>query len=92
MALRDVNSTVAGAIRAQLDAAPAEDRAAWLLALRLADVYEATGDSRDAALLLTALDALLATPKARRAAAPKPGTEAPNVGSALAKLRAAHGS
>lgn len=95
MTLRDVNSGMDGAIRALVAQAEPRDRAVHLLALRLATAIELTDDPtvlRDLApRLLSALDAIHATPKSR--VAPKPtevrGEPAP---SALAQLRATHGS
>jgi hypothetical protein len=90
MALHEVRSTISGAVRELLDECEPQYRAAHLLALRLAENYERTGRSQDAAALISLLDALLATPKAARAGAAK-STEAPSAGpSALAQLRAAH--
>jgi hypothetical protein len=91
MALHNVNSSIAGAVRELLDECEPRYRAAHLLALRLAENYERTGRSQDAAALISLLDSLLATPKSQRVAAPK-ASEAPSAGSSvLAQLRAAHG-
>lgn len=90
MALHNVNTSISGAVRELLDECEPQFRAAHLLALRLAENYERSGRSQDAAALASLLDALLATPKAQRASASK-STEAPSAGvSALAQLRAAH--
>lgn len=91
--MRDVNAGMDGAIRALVQDAEPRDRAAHLLALRLATAIELTDDPtvlRDLApRLLSALDAIHATPKSR--AAPKT-TEAVahNEPDALARLRSSH--
>lgn len=93
--MRDVNSGIDGAVRALVGQAEPRDRAAHLLALRLANAIEETDDPtvlRDLApRLLSALDAIHATPKSRMA--PKT-TEAvaQSEPDALARLRSSHRS
>lgn len=91
--MRDVNSGIDGAVRALVAQAEPRDRAAHLLALRLALAIEESDDPtvlRDLApRLLSALDAIHATPKSR--VAPKQTQETTNgPASALSQLRAAH--
>lgn len=88
-----MNSGIDGAIRALVAEAEPRDRAAYLLALRLAIAIEQTDDPtvlRDLApRLLSALDAIHATPKSR--VAPKATQEVKSdVESPLARLRATH--
>ena len=94
MALRAVDSTLSGAIRALLPEADQRDRAAYLLALRLAEVIDESPDAETlktmAPTLLSALNAIQATPKSRVAPKAEAVTASEPV-SQLAKLRAAHG-
>lgn len=90
--MRDVNSSLDGAIRGLLTDCEPRDRAAHLLALRLATAIESDPDQlRDLApKLLQVLDAIHATPKSRVAPKQTQETVSEQPQSALARLRATH--
>lgn len=95
MALRDASNDIGAAVRGLLPEADTRDRAAYLLAVRLADAIDNSNDRMTlqflAPTLLSTLAQLQATPKSRV----NPKTEAavnPDAPvSQLAKLRQAHG-
>lgn len=93
--MRDINAGLDGAVRALLSGAEVRDRAAHILALKLAQAIEESDDPmvlRDLApKLLQVLDAIHATPKSRTAPKTTQETTREQPQSQLARLRAAHG-
>lgn len=93
--LRDASSDIGAAVRGLLPESDTRDRAAYLLAVRLADAIDNSNDRMTlqflAPTLLSTLAQLQATPKSRVAAKTNAQVSENEPVSQLAKLRAAHG-
>lgn len=92
--MRDINAGLDGAVRSLLGGAEPRDRAAHILALKLAQAIEENDDpavlEKLAPRLLSALDAIHATPKSRVAPKQTQESTSEQPQSALARLRATH--
>jgi hypothetical protein len=92
--LRDTSNDIGSAVRELLPAADTRDRAAYLLALRLADAIDRSNDRMTlqflAPTLLSTLAQLQATPKSRLVAKTNEQVSADEQPTQLSKLRATH--
>jgi hypothetical protein len=92
--LRDSSNDIGTAVRSLMPDADTRDRAAYLLAVRLADEIDKSSDRMTlqflAPTLLSALGALQATPKSRSVAKSSTEERADATQNPLSQLRAVH--
>jgi hypothetical protein len=92
--LRDSANDIGAAVRELLPASDSRDRAAYLLAVRLADTIDQSNDRMTlqflAPTLLSTLAQLQATPKSRLVAKTNEQVSADEQPTQLSKLRATH--